>query len=424
MFPKSFYALSKTYCGTIKFVKFVVCQTCHQTYYTDQCVNQVGGQQKSKSCSNIQFPNHPHLRKRQPCGSLLLKTVETKCKKILYPFKVYCYQSLQDSLQNFYHRESFVSNCNLWREGTTSDEIIKDIYGGKVWQEFCKNSFFEDPYSLGFILNVDWFQPFTHTRYSVGVIYLTILNLPRHLRYKRENVILVSIMPGPHEPPREINSYLQPLVKELQQFWKGVKLSVFTSNGKKDVTVRGAILCVSCDLPAGHKTCGFLGHSAKLGCSKCLKEFPGEIGNRDYSGFDHSSWPKRNKEQHKNSVDLIRKCKTKTKTAQKESSKGCRYSCLIDLPYFDAPRMLCIDPMHNLFLGTAKHMISLWIDNGLLSKADFTLIQCCIDNLVVPSDIGQIPQKIESGFSSFKADQFKSWVNIYSIPALIKYFAK
>ena len=101
-----------------------------------------------------------------------------------------------------------------------------------------------------------------------------------------------------------------------------------------------------------------------------------------------------------------------------ETKFGCRYSCLLDLPYFDATRMLCIDPMHNLFLGTGKRMISVWIDKGWLTKQHFKTIQQFADSLVVPSDVGRIPSKIESGFSSFKADQFKSWILTYSIPAL------
>ena len=36
--------------------------------------------------------------------------------------------------------------------------------------------------------------------YSVGVIYLSLNNLPRSLRYRRENVIIVGIIPGPSEP--------------------------------------------------------------------------------------------------------------------------------------------------------------------------------------------------------------------------------
>ena len=92
---------------------------------------------------------------------------------------------------------------------------IKDIYDGNIWKEFQfykGNAFLNQPYSLGLILNVDWFQPFSHTQYSVGVIYLTVLNLPRHIRYKRDNVILVGIIPGPREPEHTINTYLQPLI--------------------------------------------------------------------------------------------------------------------------------------------------------------------------------------------------------------------
>ena len=36
----------------------------------------------------------------------------------------------------------------------------------------------------------------------------------------------------------------------------------------------------------------------------------------------------------------------------------------------------------------------------------------------VPANVGRIPTKIGSGFSGFKADQFKTWITIYSIPAL------
>ena len=31
-----------------------------------------------------------------------------------------------------------------------------------------------------------------------------------------------------------------------------------------------------------------------------------------------------------------------------------RYSCLLQLPYFDPVRMTILDPMHNFYLGTAK----------------------------------------------------------------------
>ena len=70
---------------------------------------------------------------------------------------------------------------------------------------------------MDFCYNIDWLQHYKHIQYSVGVVYLVFLNLPRSIRYKRQNVILFGVIPGPSEPSLSINSYLLPLVRELQQ---------------------------------------------------------------------------------------------------------------------------------------------------------------------------------------------------------------
>ena len=206
----------------------------------------------------------------------LLKTVEfSSGKKIFYPYTVYSYKTVQETLQSMFLRTEFYANCQLWRNRTSHSNTIEDIYNGAIWKEFQSylgSPFLILPHSFAFVLNVDWFQPYTHTASSVGVLYLTVLNLPRKLRYKRENTILVGIIPGPHEPKLNINSFLKPLVEEMLQLWNGLKMSVNTQSGvMENVIVKGAILCVACDLPAGRKTCGFLGHTANYGCSKCLK---------------------------------------------------------------------------------------------------------------------------------------------------------
>ena len=47
---------------------------------------------------------------------------------------------------------------------------------------------------IGFMLNVDWFNPFKHGNYSMGAIYLSILNLPRQLRFREQQAILVGLI--------------------------------------------------------------------------------------------------------------------------------------------------------------------------------------------------------------------------------------
>jgi len=54
--------------------------------------------------------------------------------------------------------------------------------------------------------------------YSVGAIYLTVLNIPREIRCKKENIILAGVIPGPTEPEKTINSYLKLLIDELKTF--------------------------------------------------------------------------------------------------------------------------------------------------------------------------------------------------------------
>ena len=85
--------------------------------------------------------------------------------------------------------------------------------------------FLEAPFNLVLMLNIDWFQPYKHTVSSVGAIYLTIMNLPRTIHFKRKNVILVGI-PGPSEPKHDINTLLHPLVNELTSLWTGVMMEV------------------------------------------------------------------------------------------------------------------------------------------------------------------------------------------------------
>lgn len=222
----------------------------------------------SKRC---QHRSHPKSRKF--CDTVLLKSVNLINSN--YPYKVYCYAGFQNMLQRLLLRPGFVEACEEWRsrEKQQGDNSISDIYDANIWKDFQYidgQPMLAHPYVYAIMLNVDWFQPFKHTQASVGAIYLTIMNLPYGQRFKRENVILLGIIPGPSEPPRDINQYLRPLVKELLQFLTGIKMKILCQGKSDIVTVKCILLGVPCDMPAGRKACGFLGHTANLGCTKCL----------------------------------------------------------------------------------------------------------------------------------------------------------
>ena len=210
--------------------------------------------------------------------------------------------------------------------------MMSDIIHGRVWMNF------RDAYgtrcisherNLALMMNLDWFQPFKHSAYSVVVIYLAIMNLPRAERFKRENIIVVGILPGPGEPS-SLNPFLVPVTTELNELWSnGIELC-HLSPAREPQKFFAALLLVACDVPAARKLCGFLGHGAKRGCSKCKKEFISEehFGDKmNFGGFENCLH--RTNEEHRSQAQEILLEDTYQGRENKEVKYGTRYSELM-----------------------------------------------------------------------------------------------
>jgi len=284
-----------------------------------------------------------------------------------------------------------------------------------MWKHFENNGHFSQSYSYGLMLNVDWMEPFEHSIYSVGVIYLSLLNLPREISYAQENIIICGLIPGPKEPSYNINSFLEPLVTDLLCLWRGI--DVILPYGK--LKIRAALICVACDSPATRKVGGFLSHTAKNGCFRYHKTFPCErFGKKsDYSGFDRENWISRTHAECFALGTKHKHAKTASDQISIEKEHGICYTVLINLPYYNAVEFCIVDSMHNLLLGSAKKFIELWKKSDGVGFSQLEIIQQTIDQFTVPAGIGQFPRKVEggSGFSNFKAEEWKNWVLIYSL---------
>ena len=97
-------------------------------------------------------------------------------------------------------------------------------------------------------------------------------------------------------------------VSELQDLWNGIRTYTSESPSVK-ILVRGTLICAACDIPAARKVCGFKGHNANHGCSKCFKLFPGPITKKDYSGF-RKIWPPRDIHAHRATSKKIKCART------------------------------------------------------------------------------------------------------------------
>ena len=153
---------------------------------------------------------------------------------------------------------------------------------------------------LGLMMNLDWFQPYKKTTYSTGVIYAVICNLPRDIWFKPKNMLILGILPGPHEVGlHKINHYLSPVITELELLWGGMTLT----NGKE---IRAALITASCDIPAAWKLCGHI--SALASCHHCKKKSNKQRNFDGITNMDEWFVMKDSTEHRQNAINW-RKCK-------------------------------------------------------------------------------------------------------------------
>ena len=433
-FPTSAY-MARNLLGIGKLEKgYAVCLSCNALYNNTKISANQNDQAFTRSkCTHVEFLNHPIKSKRNPCGSELLKKVPVNNGYVWRPNITYPLIPLKIQLLSMFQRQGFEEQLRKWTNRDVGNESMSDIYDGRIWKTFPSS--LEDPNSrfftpetadsnLGIMINLDWFQPFESSEYSTGAIYGVICNLPRDVRFKKENMLTLGLLPGPKEVKKHrMNHFLAPIVDELLELWNGYDLPV--SNGKR---IRVAVICCSSDIPAARKLCGHI--SALAACHRCYKrasrnsdDTGKKVRKVNYGGFeDMDYWfRERDLNEHRQNAKEWRKCRSDDERRRHVSTTLARWSEMLRLPYFNPIRHLVVDPMHCLFLGISHWIIKrLWIDNKKLSKTDLEIIEKRANDMKLPADLGRIPNKISvgEGFSGFKADQWKNFTLIYAIPLL------
>jgi hypothetical protein len=422
-FPKSLYIAKKMLNIFQPKIRLAVCNNCHKLHDVKKIVvYKEEGKTAIKNCLHEEFPDNSIPSRRNQCNNPL--TVLKKCKgeTIAVPRMFYPKPSIRQQLSMLYQRpgfENMLKSSGFQRRG----DIYSDIYDGKVWKTFpFDGSTFFGPETatthLGLLFNLDWFQPFTYTQHSTGAIYASICNLPRSERNKPENIIYFGFLPD--EPGLEhINYYLAPIVDELLELWRGWRIPK-TYQYPDGLDIRVAIIIGSSDTPATRK---LFGHGASaMKCYRCNKRstYSEEYKKTHYGGMqDYDEWVTNPTDSslHRQHAHEWLQCGSKSSREAHFKEHGVRWSELLRLPYMDPIRFAVVDPMHCLFLGIAKYIIkSIFINQGKLSMEQLRVAQKRMDYVELPSDIGRIPPKIAigEGFSKLTADQWKTFIMIYS----------
>ena len=405
--------------------KYVSCKSCHSIYRLSE------NNETRKRRSHCTFATHISSVTR-----LTLHTCDTELYSIsksgkYIPLRVYVYNSIISTLKTFFLRDGFMKNINSWRNRKLQNtNYLFDIMDGEVWKKFKIDPNDDLPFvetsmsNLTFSLNVDWYQPYSNSVYSVGAIYMTILNLDRKLRNLRTNVIFVGLMPGPGEGHlSQLNNYMRPLVDELKTLMN-VGVNMMTTTG--EVLVRGAVVLGSLDLPAAAKVFGFSAHNSFFACRKCDYLFPAitdGLPKRDYSGGWDNNWPKRTKASNMEFAIIWKNATTEAERQRLVQSNGTRWSVFHELPYFDMIRFPVYNPMHNVWMGTCKRIVHHIFVPLFLNKKKLTEMAQIVSKIIMPFgiDISSIARKITTGegFSYLKADEWRVY-SLYLSPLLLK----
>ena len=85
---------------------------------------------------------------------------------------------------------------------------------------------------------------------------------------------------------------------------------------------------------------------------------------------------------------------------------GWRYTPLMELDYFGSVQQHVVNPMHNLFLGTAKRMFKYWVEKDILTKQNPQVIDNKLRDFKICGEFGRLLNNISSNWGGFTAEQW------------------
>ncbi|CEL55034.1 LPS-assembly protein [Rhizoctonia solani AG-1 IB] len=292
-----------------------------------------------------------------------------------------------------------------WRHGVGGLNRVVDEETGNVEDRSPRDPpvrFSSLPFGLSFSLNTDWFQPTREGNYSVGACYLVLNNLPRHLRFLRENICLVLVMPGPNEPnDYALDQMLEPLIEELLELKQGVIINVREGVQPpvyRDRKIYAELSQHIADLIARIKMGGGAGVRSELNfCLYCRARLSSLSVP---AGYIRQSLLYRDPGEDLNNAYFWRSLETSQERRAFFEFTGNRFTALHRLPGFHTSTCSPPDAMHLLYLGGMNWiLIRTLFQPGMLTKRlptdvdPVALFNRCLDQMWLPKNFGRLPPK-------------------------------
>ena len=372
-------------------------------------------------------------------------------RNFLRPRKCFRYIPLRSRVVSWFRSRAFLEKmCYRHKETTRMRRLFEDgatfetlpledyIFGRNYVILDGKKRFRSDDVCLA--LSVDGKSLFKSSDFNVWPVLLFNLNLSPEERCKIKNMVPFGFIPGPKNP-KDLESFLLPLYEELKSLESGISVKDWEGNSR---IVRVFLLFVTADLPALSKVILTKGHNAISPCRYCKVQgiydelrktyyYPSAIGGGEYRRQRRILWsPERIDALARTPRELlsdfraIEGCKNRKEREDLCKTKGLHgwprilrfTTCLI--PFSSFP----VDIMHLFYENLAPYMWRYLTGESPqgISAAFFLrgIEQIGTDLLqsgkFVPSSFGRRPRNICTEFKRFKAEEWRSFVLLYSSP--------
>ncbi|KAJ3863506.1 hypothetical protein EV359DRAFT_82317 [Lentinula novae-zelandiae] len=348
---------------------FVACPTCYALYpLTDEALkNAESVFQADQPLPVCDERSHPDS---VPCGTTLWRTRRIDRRTFVTPIRKQIFQDLKEWIGRIVATPGIEDAMDQHQQSSppADGDPERDFVDSTTFRQFKGTD--GEPYaipqqdpsgspdlrlvtSLGF----DAFNPFhsktAHAIVQSTALYMVILSLPEHLRYRPENMYLLTVMTG-KPSQHHINFTLRKLVKQLLPFWEGL-FYVHTARYLLGRRVFIVLIPAVCDTEGAHQLLGFASHSHTYFCRRCLLQI-GDIHN-----LVPETWIMRDPAQHRELALKWREASTEEERQKIYDEHGIRWSELLELTYWDPVLFTIIDDMHFAQLGLFEtHLRDVW----------------------------------------------------------------
>ncbi|XP_074327419.1 uncharacterized protein LOC141665340 [Apium graveolens] len=189
------------------------------------------------------------------------------------PAKVLSYFPLIPRLRNLFNIPHIAKDMTWHDTERQKDGKMRHPADSKTWKDVDQKwpDIVSETRNLRLALSSEGFNPFhgNRTDYSRWFVLLSIYNHPPWLCMKRRYIMLCLLISGSTEPGNDNDVFLQPLIEDLQELWRGKQM--YDANKKESFMLRGILLWTISDYPAlGNLSGNFIkGYNA---CTICIDE--------------------------------------------------------------------------------------------------------------------------------------------------------